>query len=208
MPVIYSGRIPVENSIGEGITGLKRLIDNCVAARGQTLLLGGTGNQKLYKAYFKAVAECCDYADEKKLKLAIKPHGGVNATGAQCRAIIETVGHPNFSLWYDPGNIYYYSQGKIDPVDDAAKVDGLVRHGICVKDFELVEKDGEQKPNVLVTPGQGQVDFAGVMQALGKGGFRGGDLVIETMSPGDDSLPHLLSEAKAAYRFVGDLVSG
>ena len=59
--------------------------------------------------------------------MSVKPHGGQNATGPQCRKLIEQVGHKNFRLWYDPGNIFYYSDGNLDPVDDSATVDGLHR---------------------------------------------------------------------------------
>ena len=33
--------------------------------------------------------------------------------------------------------------GQRDPVDDAATVDGLVRTGMCIKDFDIV---GDGKP--------------------------------------------------------------
>ena len=43
----------------------------------------------------------CDYAAAKGVNLSIKPHGGQNATGPQCRQLIERVGHKNFRLWFD-----------------------------------------------------------------------------------------------------------
>ena len=51
--------------------------------------------------------------------ITVKPHGGLNATGPQCRKLIEQVGHRNFTLMYDPGNIFYYSDGELNPVEDA-----------------------------------------------------------------------------------------
>ena len=90
------------------------------------LLMGGTGDQKLYERYYKAIAECCDYAAAKGMGISIKPHGGLNATGPQCRKTVESVGNKNFGIWYDPGNIFYYSDGKLNPVDDAPSVNGLV----------------------------------------------------------------------------------
>ncbi|NQV35147.1 MAG: sugar phosphate isomerase/epimerase, partial [Phycisphaeraceae bacterium] len=114
----------------------------------------------------------------------------------QCRKIIEQVGHPNFRLWYDPGNIYYYSDGQRDPVTDAADVDGLVV-GMSVKDF-LPPKD------VLVTPGHGQVKFKAVMGRLKQGGFRQGPLVVECLHVGD--LEHLHAEALKARQFIETLV--
>jgi len=174
---VYGGGIPVAKSLKAGIEGLKKLIDNLAACDAKNLLMGGIGNEKLYETYYKAIAECCDYAAEKGVGISIKPHGGLNATGPQCRKTIEMVGHKNFRIWYDPGNIFYYSDGKLDPVDDAATVDGLVV-GMCIKDYK-------HPKNVSVTPGTGQVDFPAVLARLKKGGFTHGSLIVECLDPGD-----------------------
>jgi sugar phosphate isomerase/epimerase len=194
---VYGGEIPTD-SVEDGVKGLRKLIDNCAAVGSMNLLMGGVGDEKAYKIYYRAIAECCDYAKEKKLGISIKPHGGLNATGPQVRKTVEMVDNPNFRIWYDAGNIYYYSDGKLDPVEDAPTVDGLVT-GWCIKDF-LPPK------NVDVTPGEGKVDFAKVFAVLKKGGFTRGPLVIETLGKGD--LPKLLAEAKKAREFVEKLVTG
>jgi sugar phosphate isomerase/epimerase len=77
---VYGGDIPVAESLDAGIKGLKRLIDNCAGCGAKNLLMGGTGDEKLYQPYYKAIAECCGYAAEKGLGISIKPHGGLNAT--------------------------------------------------------------------------------------------------------------------------------
>ena len=200
---VYGGGFPVEQSLEAGIAGLRKLIDNCAAAGAKTLMVGGTGNQALYQRYYKAIAEVCDYALEKKVGIILKPHGGLNATGPQCRKAIELVGHKNFTLWYDPGNIYYYSDGKLNPVEDARMVKGLVT-GMCVKDFAMSTQDGKMAKDVLVNPGAGMVDFPAVMDRLKQGGFTRGPLVIETLAHGD--LTSLLASAKKARAFVGAFV--
>jgi len=195
VPSVYGGGIPVEKSLKAGIEGLSKLIDNCAACGAKNLLMGGTGNEKLYNLYYKAIAECCDYAAEKGIGISIKPHGGLNATGPQCRKTVEMVGHKNFRIWYDPGNILYYSNGELDPVDDAATVDGLVV-GMCVKDYR-------HPRNVSVTPGTGKVDFPAVLARLREGGFTQGPLVVECLEQGD--LKQTLAEAKKARRFLEKL---
>ena len=114
---------------------------------------------------------------------------------AQCRKIIDRIGHKSFRIWYDPGNVFYYSDGKLDPVDDAAAVDGRVI-GMSVKDFR-------PPTNVDLTPGAGKVDFAKVLARLKQGGFTCGPLVVECLAPGD--LAHLKTEALKARRFLKDL---
>ncbi|HEY3321687.1 MAG TPA: sugar phosphate isomerase/epimerase family protein [Planctomycetota bacterium] len=193
---IYGGDFPVAKSVEAGITGLKKLVDHCALCACPNLMLGGTGDAKLVDAYYKVVAECCDYATSKNVGLSVKPHGGSNATGAQCRKIIDSVGHKNFRIWYDPGNIYYYSDGKLDPVDDVASVDGLVS-GVSIKDFKAPKE-------VMVTPGTGLVKFPDVLAKLKKGGFTSGPLIVECLAKLDDAAK-ITAEAKKARGFLDAL---
>jgi sugar phosphate isomerase/epimerase len=195
---IYGGDFPVATSVEAGIAGLKQLVDYCAICSCPNLLLGGAAEEKLVRPYYQVIAECCDYAASKGVGLSIKPHGGQNATGPQCRRLIEQVGHKNFRLWYDPGNIYYYSDGKVDPADDVATVDGLVV-GMSVKDFVPPKE-------VLVTPGDGRVNFPEVFNRLKKGGFTRGPLVVECLARGDT--PGAITiQAKKARRFVEGLLA-
>lgn len=193
---IYGDGFSVKSSIEEGIRGLQTLIRHCAVCECPNLLLGGTSNKDLVEPYYQAVGECCDFAASHGVALSIKPHGGENATGPQCRQIIEKVGHPNFRLWYDPGNIYYYSDGRLDPVEDSRTVDGLVT-GMSVKDY-LPPK------NVLLTPGTGRVHFRQVMQNLIRGGFQNGPLVVECLKPG--TAAEITREAKQTRQFLENLV--
>ncbi len=192
---IYAGNFPVEKSVEAGIAGLKLLIDNCAAARCPALLISGTGREQLVPAYYKVVAECCEYAASKGVGLSVKPHGGSNATGAQCRKIIEMVGHKNFGVWYDPGNIFFYSDGKVDPVDDVPSVDGLIA-GMSIKDFKPPKE-------VMVTPGTGNVNFREVLARARKGGFTRGPLVVECLDRGDPA--KITAEARKARRLLEEL---
>ncbi len=211
IPSTYGGGFPVEKSIDEGIRGLRHLIDCCAAARSQTLLLGGTGNPKTFDAYYKVVAECCDYAAEKQVGMTIKPHGGLNSTSAELRNILRTVNKRNLTVCYDAGNIAFYSNGVLDPVRDAADVDGLVS---CwsIKDYSPTRREplprgarpSKYTGDVALTPGTGMVDFKAVFARLKQGGFRRGALIVECLAPGE--LPQLLAAAKQAKRFLEDLI--
>jgi sugar phosphate isomerase/epimerase len=189
------GDFLVSDSLEDGIRGLKRLIDDAVICECPHLMLGGTSDEKLYQLYYKTIAECCDYAAAKAVGLSIKPHGGQNATGPQCRKAIELVGKKNFRLWYDPGNVFYYSDGKLDPVEDAATVDGLVV-GMSVKDF-LPPKE------VLVNIGEGRVNFPKVFERLKQGGFTRGPLIVECLARGP--LESVRTAAKKARLVLEEL---
>lgn len=195
---IYGGDFQVQKSIDVGIQGLRRLIDNCAACRCPRLLIGGTGKADLVERYYKVVSECCDYAASKRISLSVKPHGGTNATSAQCRKIVSMVGKKNFGIWYDPGNIFYYSDGKIDPVDDVPGADGLIA-GMSIKDWKPPKE-------VMVTPGTGKVNFREVLARARKGGFTRGPLVVECL----DRLPEaaaITAEARKARALLEQLTS-
>ena len=130
-------------------------------------MLGGTDDAKIFDAYYRAVTEVCDYAAAKSI-----------------------------GLWYDPGNIFYYSNGELDPVNDDATVDGIVV-GMSVKDFRLPKE-------VMVTPGTGNVNFKAVMARLKQGGFTSGPLIVECLEKGD--LAKLAAEATKARLFLEQLL--
>lgn len=192
VPSVYGGEPRAAQGVPTALDDLRRLIDACAIVGARNLLLVGVRDSAIYASYYRAVAEGCDYAASKGIGLSVKPHAGLNADGPQCRRAAQTVNRPNFGVWYDPGNILHDSDGRLDPVQDAAAVDGLVV-GMSVKDYR-------HPKDVMVTPGAGQVDFPGLMARLKRGGFTRGPLVVECLSPGD--LPHLLAEARKARRFV------
>jgi sugar phosphate isomerase/epimerase len=182
--------------MAKAVEVLRRLVDHGAACGSPSLMLGGTSDERIAAAYYRVIAECCSYAASQGIGLTIKPHGGLNATGPQCRKLIESVKAPNFRLWYDPGNIFYYSDGKLDPVEDSATVDGLVV-GVSAKDFRPPK-------DVMVTPGDGRVDFARVLGRLRQGGFRSGPVLVETLASGD--LKPVIAEARRARAFLEGLL--
>jgi sugar phosphate isomerase/epimerase len=202
VPSLYGHGFEKSESLAAGIDALKRLIDNARACGAKNLLLGGTNAQgDAYDLYYRVVAGACDYAQAQAqgLGISVKPHGGSNATGPQCRKAINKVNHPNFRIWYDPGNTFYYSEGKLDPVDDASTVSDWVV-GVCIKDFLPPQ-------NVMVTPGTGRVDFPAVLARLVAGGFRQGPLVVECVNAEGD-LKQTISQARQARLYLERVCAG
>lgn len=199
IPSLYGKGFNGKQSLSEGVQTLKRLLDNVKACGAENLLLGGTSaTGDAYKRYYEIVAGACDYAQSLGIGLSVKPHGGTNATGPQCRKAIDKVNHPNFRIWYDPGNTFYYSEGKLDPVDDVPSVSDIVV-GMCIKDY-LPPK------NVFVTPGTGKVNFPAVLAKLIAGGFKKGPLVVECVKRTDD-LNQTIAEARRARIYMEKVVA-
>ena len=83
----------------------------------------------------------------------MKPHGGSSGASDEIVAVMKAVQHPNFKIWYDAGNIIYYT-GK-DPIEELKPIAQHVT-GFCAKDCAAVKSD------VMIQFGTGKVDFAGV----------------------------------------------
>jgi len=192
---LYAGEFPVNQSRAAGIRGLRKLVDLCAACGAPNLMLAGVGERALYDAYFQAIGECCDYAAARGVGLSVKPHGGFLATGADCRRAVQQVGHKNFRVWYDPGNICFYSDGRLDPVEDVAAVAEWVV-GMSIKDFRPPK-------DVMVTPGTGQVRWPALLARLRQGGFTHGPLLVETLQRGEWA--QVLASARQARAFLEEL---
>lgn len=194
---VYGGDFGARESLERGRTGLQRLLGHCATLGCPNLLLSGTSRQEVFENYYRSVRQVCDDAAQKGITITLKPHGGLNGAGTQLRRIVELVRHPRFRITYDPGNILKFSNAKVDPVRDAAVLDGLVA-GLCVKDFLPPKR-------VQVTPGQGVVGFRQLFEVLQKGGFRSGPMLVECVSPAR-TYEQITAEAARARSFVADLI--
>ena len=152
--------IPLEDSIAE----IRKQIDNASFLSLKYVLSFGADKPEEFAHYFKVMSFAAAYAQDKGIKLAMKPHGGISGSSGEILRVIKEVNHRNFSIWYDAGNIIYYT-GK-DPV---AELEPIVRHvtGFCAKDC------GEVKGDVMIQFGTGKVDFPAVFKKLKSGGFDG-----------------------------------
>jgi sugar phosphate isomerase/epimerase len=188
------GGFDLAKPIDEGIRQLRRLVDLAVICGAPCVQVNDPAKPELDPGFYKVMAEGCDYAAAKRVLLTVHPHG---SPGAHLREQIRKAGHPNLRLMYDPGNIGFYSHGKIDPVADAAAVDGVV-YGMSVKDFRLPR-------DVSITPGTGLVDFSRLLARLRQGGFTSGPLTVECLIPGE--LDTVNAEARRAREFVERLIA-
>ena len=152
--------IPLEESIKE----MRQQVDAAHELSLKFILSFGVDKVEEYDHYYKVMRETAAYAAERGIRLAMKPHGGGSSASAEILAAIKSVGHKNFSIWYDAGNIIHYT-GK-DPIEELKPIVRYVS-GFCAKDCAVVKGD------VMIQFGTGKVDFAGVFRTLKAGGFKG-----------------------------------
>jgi sugar phosphate isomerase/epimerase len=152
--------VPLDESIKE----IRRQVDNAGALALTYVLTFGVDKPAEYEHYYKVMSDAAAYAQERQIKLVMKPHGGGSGASAEIAAAIKAVRHQNFTIWYDAGNIIYYT-GK-DPVEELKPIAQHVT-GFCAKDCAAPQSD------VMVQFGTGKVDFGAVFGVLKAAGFDG-----------------------------------
>src|SRR5262245_44576051 len=152
--------IPIDESIKE----VRIQIDQAEALGLAFLLTFGVDRPEDYEHYYTVMRDAAAYAQDRRLKLVMKPHGGSSGASGEILAAMKAVRHPNFRIWYDAGNIIYYT-GK-DPIEELKPIAQHVT-GFCAKDCGAVKGD------VMIQFGTGKVDFAGVFRTLKSSGFDG-----------------------------------
>ena len=167
-PSMLLGGTRMDLGLEAAVADYKQLIDNAAALGAAWLLDCGTSKKAHYDDYFALMSKVAPHAEAAGVNITLKPHGGVTLGSRDLRNAYDRVGHRAFGICYDPGNIIYYSNGAQRPETDVAAVAPIVSTAI-IKD--CVVEDG--KPDVMVTPGEGLVDFDRVLGDLIGGGFSG-----------------------------------
>jgi len=163
--------VPLEDTV----KSLRKEIDNAAFLGLKYVMTFGIDDLAQFDHYLQSMARAADYGAEKGVQVVMKPHGGTSGASDEILAAMKKVGHPNFRIWYDAGNIIYYT-GK-DPVEELRPIVQYVT-GFCAKDC------AELKSDVMIQFGTGKVDFAGVFKVLKSAGF-GGPIMVECCAVGD-----------------------
>jgi sugar phosphate isomerase/epimerase len=169
-------------SVADSIKDVRRQIDNAKILELEHLLTFGVDDPKHYENYYEVMADAAPYAQESGLKLVLKPHGGGSGAAQEILRCLEKVNQPNFKIWYDAGNIIYYT-GK-DPVE---QLKPIVQHvtGFCAKDC------GGLHGEIWLDFGRGKVDFPAVFGLLKSAGFNGPVMVeccAKESTPGETTI--------------------
>ncbi len=184
--------IPIDESIRE----VRTQIDNAATLGLPFLLTFGVDRPDEYAHYYTVMRDAAAYAQERRIKLVMKPHGGSSGASDEIAAVMKAVQHPNFKIWYDAGNIIYYT-GK-DPIEELKPIAQHVT-GFCAKDCGAVKGD------VMIQFGAGKVDFAGVFRTLKSAGFDG-PVMVECCKVGataEDTMANARANLEFLERVIG-----
>jgi len=184
--------IPLDESIKE----TRKQIENAGTLALTYLLTFGVDRPEEYEHYYKVMSDAAAYAQERKIKLVMKPHGGSSGASDDIVAVLKAVQHPNFKIWYDAGNIIYYTAK--DPIEELKPIAKHVT-GFCAKDCAA------QKSDVMIQFGTGKVDFAGVFRTLKASGFDG-PIMVECCKVGATA-EETMTNARANREFLESVLA-
>ena len=168
-------RLKFDLPLAEQIKDTRQQIDNGQTVGVQFLLTFGADSPARYEDYYKLMQDAAAYAQERGLKVVLKPHGGASGAAEEIERCLAKVNHPNFKVWFDAGNIIYYT-GK-DPLEQLKPIASEVT-GFCAKDCD------KERGSVMLQFGTGKVDFRAVFTALKQAGFNG-PVMVECCALGD-----------------------
>ena len=157
-------RFRPEAALEANIADLHQQIENAARLELKFMLTFGVDKPEYYENFYRLMADAAAQGEKRGLHIVLKPHGGGSGASEEILRCLEKVGHANFKIWYDAGNIIYYTSK-----DPLAELDPIARHvtGFCAKDCPAA------KGEVMSQFGTGKVDFKAVFAKLKSVGFNG-----------------------------------
>jgi sugar phosphate isomerase/epimerase len=157
-------RFRPEAPAADSIADLRKQIENAARLELKFMLTFGVDQPADYENFYRVMSDGAAQAEKRGLQLVLKPHGGGSGASEEILRCLDKVAHPNFKVWYDAGNIIYYT-GK-DPI---AELEPIARYvtGFCAKDCP------GPRGEVMSQFGTGKVDFKAVFAKLKAAGFNG-----------------------------------
>ena len=167
-------RFKPDGALAENIADLRKQIENAARLELTFMLTFGVDQPAHYDHFYRLMSDAAAQAAKRGIQIVLKPHGGGSGASEEILRCLDKVAHANFKIWYDAGNIIYYT-GK----DPLAELEPIAKHvtGFCAKDCPA------PKGEVMSQFGTGKVDFKAVFAKLKGAGFNG-PIMVEGIKVG------------------------
>jgi len=141
--------------------------------------------EQTHSLMVEGIEECCDYAGQHGVYLALENHGGPTSTAEGMLSFIHDVRSPWFGVNLDTGNFY-----SDDPYSDLAKI---APYAVNVQ-VKVVTAVGEERRDKKPT------DFARIAHILREATYRG-YIVLEYEEEGDPRIecPKYVTQLREAF---------
>jgi sugar phosphate isomerase/epimerase len=195
----------------DAVATARQLIVNAHALGQKYALNLGIEQEERWVDWCKVLSDAAAFGQERGVQVVVKHHHGLNNTSMDLLGWIKQVNHPNFGIFFDPGNVVYYT-GK-DPVKQLEIIGPHVT-GVVAKDcsaphfmeravgdppFGTAVKSAGN-PEVMIQFGTGKVDFAAFFKRLKSFGFSG-PVMVEGTAVGA-TLEETIANARANREFL------
>jgi sugar phosphate isomerase/epimerase len=149
-------------------------------------------------AFMENIGALADAAKAAGVVVALEIHGDIMASGAVTLPLMERIGREEIKVNYDTANCEFY--GEVAAVDDIAAIAPYLAH--C----HLKDKIGGPRVWNFPAPGEGHIDFAGVLKAFQAVGFDG-PYAVEIEFEGEPwpSLGEVTRAMTSAYQHLSSL---
>jgi sugar phosphate isomerase/epimerase len=202
--------------LADAIKSARTLIESAHTLGQKYALNLGIEEEERWVEWCKVLSDAAAFGAERGVKVVVKHHHGLNNTSMDLLGWIKQVNHPNFGVFFDPGNVVYYT-GK-DPVKQLEIIGPHVT-GVVAKDcsaphfLERAVGDppfgskvaGAGNPEVMIQLGSGKVDFPAFFQKLKSFGFNG-PVMLEGTEVGA-TLEQTIANARANREFLEKLLT-
>lgn len=130
-----------------------------------TAIGGHWSEEENESAFMENIGALADAAKAAGIVVALEIHGDIMASGAVTLPLMERIGREEIRVNYDTANCEFY--GAVAAVDDIPAIAPYLAH--C----HLKDKVGGPRVWDFPAPGEGHIDFAAVLAALGRVGYAG-----------------------------------
>jgi sugar phosphate isomerase/epimerase len=166
--MLLAGEWPAALSHDAAVEQYRRLINHAAQLGAHMLLDFGCEHAASLPAYLALMQAIDPIARAAQITICIKPHGGIATHPMQLLALKDILQSDAFMLSFDPGNLLYYSTGKIQPTNYVAALAPYCAN-LIIKDYQLTAAG----PSVAITPGDGEVDFPALFREFAAQRFCG-----------------------------------
>jgi sugar phosphate isomerase/epimerase len=161
-----------------------------------TAIGGHSSEQEDESAFMANIGALADHAAALDIMLGLEVHGEITSSGAKAAAMIQRINRPNVRVNYDTANVEYYDNGTKAVDDLPAAVPYLVS---C----HIKDHIGGAREWNFPAPGEGEVDFARILQIMQAGGYTGPlSVEIEFTSAGFPALSEINRSMRSAHDYL------
>ncbi len=149
--------------------------------------VGDLSTEELRRSFRRNIRRIAAVATEKKITVALEPHGDWAPSGKALVKLIHEIGSDSIRINYDTANVVFYSGEK--PEADIVPAAPFIAH------VHLKDKIGGKKEWNFPGLGKGEIDFPSILDTLEQSGYSGPFSIEIELTHETERNPELIDQA-------------